>query len=137
MGVFLLFAVAAAVAVYEVWAREKRKTAETEAQSARELLAVMETEARSVRELLAARTAEIDRLRHFETECRISGRALDEREKELAGERDKCAQLRRLLAETREMLDEERRARENDEREIRNIMNYDGTADSQEALDEK
>lgn len=98
MGVFLLFAVAAAVAVYEVWAREKRKTAETEAQSAR---------------------------------------ALDEREKELAGERDKCAELRRLLAETREMLDEERRLRADDEKEIRNIMNYDGTADSQEALDEK
>lgn len=168
MGVFLLFAVAAAVAVYQVWSREKRKTAETEAQSARALLAVMETEARSVRELLAARTAEIDRLRHFETECRISGRALDEREKELAGERDncarlkrfeteclaksraleerekelagerdKCAELRRLLAETREMLDEERRLRADDEKEIRNIMNYDGTADSQEALDEK
>lgn len=137
MGVFLLFAVAAAVAVYEVWAREKRKTAETEAQSARELLAVMETEAQSARELLAVTAAERDRLKHFEAECRITGRALDEREKALAGERDKCAELRRLLAETREMLDEERRARENDEREIRNIMNYDGTADSQEALDEK
>ena len=137
MGVFLLFAVAAAVAVYEVWAREKRKTAETEAQSARELLAVMETEARSVRELLAVTAAERDRLKHLEAECRISGRALDEREKALAGERDKCAELRRLLAETREMLDEERRARENDEREIRNIMNYDGTADSQEALNEE
>lgn len=123
MGVFLLFAVAAAVAVYEVWAREKRKTAETEAQSARELLAVT--------------AAERDRLKHFETECRITGRALDEREKALAGERDKCAELRRLLAETREMLDEERRARENDEKEIRNIMNYDGTADSQEALNEE
>ena len=35
------------------------------------------------------------------------------------------------------MLDEERRLRADDEKEIRNIMNYDGTADSQEALDEK
>ena len=123
MGVFLLFAVAAAVAVYEVWAREKRKTAETEAQLEREML--------------AAWTAAIDRLKRFETECLEKSRALGEREKELAAERDKCAELRRLLAETREMLDEERRARENDEREIRNIMNYDGTAASQEAFHEE
>lgn len=77
------------------------------------------------------------RLKRFETECLAKSRALEEREKELAGERDKCEELRRLLAETREMLDEERRARENDEREIRNIMNYDGTAASQEAFDEE
>ena len=49
-------------------------------------------------------------------------------------EQDKCEELRRMLAETREMLDSERRERENIEREIRNIMNYDGTADGQEDL---
>lgn len=71
--------------------QEEREKAEMETQWWRERVEIVK--------------AERDRLRHFETECRITGRALDERKKELARERDKCAELRRLLAETREMLD--------------------------------
>lgn len=134
--------------------QEKWEKAETETQWWRERVEIVKAERDRLRhfetECLAKSRALEERekelagerdkcreLKRFETECLAKSRALEEREKELAGERDKCAELRRLLAETREMLDEERRLRADDEKEIRNIMNYDGTADSQEALDEK
>ncbi len=140
----LLYFAAAACAACALWTQEenrKLKKLATKMQNMavkeQEKREKAETETQWWRERAEIVKAERDRLRHFETECRITGRALEEREKELAGERDNCAELRRLLAETREMLDEERRARENDEREIRNIMNYDGTAASQEAFHEE
>ena len=175
MEMFFLFASAVAVVAYAVCAQaesrkwkklatkmqnmavkeqEKREKAETETQwwreraeivkAERDRLRHFETECLAKSRALEEREKELAgerdncaRLKRFETECLAKSRALEEREKELAGERDKCAELRRLLAETREMLDEERRLRADDEKEIRNIMNYDGTADSQEALDEK
>lgn len=144
MEMFFLFASAVAVVAYAVCAQaesRKWKKLATKMQNMavkeQEKREKAETETQWWRERAEIVKAERDRLRHFETECLAKSRALEEREKELAGERDKCAELRRLLAETREMLDEERRLRADDEKEIRNIMNYDGTADSQEALDEK
>ena len=144
MEMFFLFASAVAVVAYAVCAQaesRKWKKLATKMQNMavkeQEKREKAETETQWWRERAEIVKAERDRLRHFETECLAKSRALEEREKELAGERDKCAELRRLLAETREMLDEERRLRADDEKEIRNIMNYDGTAASQEALHEE
>ena len=140
----LLYFAAAACAACALWTQEEnrklKKLAEkmqAAAEDAKKKRETAETETQWWRERTEIVKAERDRLRHFETECLAKSRALGEREKELAGETEKCVELRRLLAETREMLDEERRARENDEREIRNIMNYDGTAASQEAFHEE
>lgn len=144
MEMFFLFASAVAVVAYAVCAQaesRKWKKLATKMQNMavkeQEKREKAETETQWWRERAEIVKAERDRLRHFETECLAKSRALEEREKELAGERDKCAGLRRLLAETREMLDEERRLRADDEKEIRNIMNYDGTAASQEAFHEE
>ncbi len=144
MEMFFLFASAVAVVAYAVCAQaesRKWKKLATKMQNMavkeQEKREKAETETQWWRERAEIVKAERDRLRHFETECLAKSRALEEREKELAGERDKCAELRRLLAETREMLDEERRLRADDEKEIRNIMNYDGTAASQEAFHEE
>ena len=140
----LLYFAAAACAACALWTQEEnrklKKLAErvqAAAEDAKKKRETAETEVRSLHEFVAVAKAESRQMEYFKSEWRLKCRALEEREKELAGERDNCAELRRLLAETREMLDEERRARENDEREIRNIMNYDGTADSQEAFHEE
>lgn len=140
----LLYFAAVACAACALWTMEENRKwkklaakMQAAAEDEKKKRETAETEARSLHELVAVAKAESRQMEYFKSELRLKCRALDEREKELAGERDKCAELRRLLAETREMLDEERRARENDEREIRNIMNYDGTADSQEALNEE
>ena len=95
MEMFFLFASAVAVVAYAVCAQaesRKWKKLATKMQNMavkeQEKREKAETETQWWRERAEIVKAERDRLRHFETECLAKSRALEEREKELAGERD-------------------------------------------------
>lgn len=96
----------AACAACALWTQEEnrklKKLAErmqAAAEDAKKKLEKAQTEARSLHELVAVAKAESRQMEYFKSEWRLKCRALDEREKELAGERDNCARLKRFETE--------------------------------------